>query len=321
MNNMKKYIYPIVLTLSIIIFAGCSIFTNKGAAAKAEEKGRAKIVNVDSRIASNSIAKIDQISVLAYGTDYALSKVDDPAREVVVARDMNQRVMSISGNPSIEKIKEMQSTIDKLTSLLSTEREQGKKLLDLRDTQINELQLETRSLMESKELEIKKYMNIAQSAAATADAFKAQMDKMDQWLGLGAIFYGIKKFIFSSMWILGIGSVLFLVLRIASMSNPIAASAFSIFNIIGSWVVNGIGVIFPKALEFAGNTATSVFNAYRGTMAKIIDGIQTIKERQRALGDPNKKFTLDEVMDELAKIMSDDDKKRVAEIKREIGYH
>jgi hypothetical protein len=85
-------------------------------------------------------------------------------------------------------------------------------------------------------------------------------------------------------------------------------------------VVNGIKLLLPKALDVAGHTATSVFNAYKGTMYKLIDGIQILKERQKAIGDPNKKFTLDELMAEFEKIMSDEDKKRVTEIKQEIGY-
>lgn len=318
---MKKHLLPLILTASLLILTGCAIFTNKGKSAKAEERGRAKIVNVENAIASNTAEKMDQVAQLAYGTDYALSKVNEPPREVTVARDMNQRVMSISGSPTIEKMKEMQETIDNLTSILALERDQGEKMLNLKDVEITALQNQTKLLTQAKDAEIRKYMALAQEAAASADAYKSALDDYKGWFGLKAVFKGGWQFIKSSMWILGIGSILFLVLRLAAASNPIAGSVFAIFNIIGSWIINGIKVLFPKALEVAGNTATSVFNAYRGTMYKIVDGIQTLKERQKALGDPNKKFTLDELLGELEKMMSDEDKKRVDEIKREIGYN
>jgi hypothetical protein len=317
---MKKYLLPLILVTSMLVFSGCAIFTTKGKAAKAEEKSRVKIANVETKIAVNMADKMDTVATLAYGTDYALSKVNEPPREVTVARDMNQRVISIAGTPSIEKMKEMQGTIDKLTSMLATERDEGKKLLDLKDLEINDLQSQTKLLVQAKDAEIRKYMVTAQEAAATADAYKSQLAEYQGWFGLKAVFKGLWQFIKSSMWILGIGSILFLILRFASMSNPIAASIFSIFNIIGSWVVNGIKLLLPKALDVAGHTATSVFNAYKGTMYKLIDGIQILKERQKAIGDPNKKFTLDELMAEFEKIMSDEDKKRVTEIKQEIGY-
>lgn len=318
---MKKYLISLVCILSISILTSCSIFTANGRAVKKEATGRSKIVNTEARIAANVADKLDAVATLAYGTDYALSKVNEPPKEVSVARDMNQRVMSLAGSPSIDKIKEMQVTIDDLTSKLATEQETGKKRLNDKDDEIASLQAQTKVLDQERDIEIKKYMQIAQDAAAVSDAYKNQLNKMDEWLGLGAVFYGLKKFFISSMWILGIGSVLFLVLRFASMSNPIAGAIFSIFNIFGSWVVHAIQAIFPKALELAGNTATEVFNTYKSTMKKIIDGIQTLKERQAATGDPNKKFTLDELMDELSKTMGDNDKKLVTEIKREIGYH
>lgn len=317
---MKKYILFSILAGGLFINSGCAVFTNKGDAAKAEEIGRAKIGNVDGKIAVNATQKMDEIAVLAYGTDFSLSKVNEPPREIVVARDINQRVMSIAGSPTVEKIKEMQETINKLTSALATERDSGKKLLDGKDLEITALQIETKSLQQSKDTEIRRYMVLAQEAAASADAYKFEMDKMDKWFGLGAVFYGTKKLLISSMWILGIGSGLFLLLRIMSMSNPIAASVFSIFNMMGSWMINIIKVIFPKALAMAGNTATSVFNAYRSTMYKLIDSIQVIKDRQKALGDPNRKFTVDELLTELSQNMGDEDKKRIDEIKREIGY-
>jgi hypothetical protein len=143
---------------------------------------------------------------------------------------------------------------------------------------------------------------------------------MDAFFGLGAVFYGTKKFVVSMLWVIGIGSILYLVLRFASMTNPLAASIFSIFDTIMSMFVRIIRVLAPKALEVAGHTTTVVANKYRDTMVKMIDGIQSLKERQKASDDPNKKYTLDELLEEFSKMMDSDEKKMVNKIKHDIGF-
>lgn len=314
---MKKVFIPIVLAVSIIILAGCAALTNKGKVAKAEEASRSRIANVDNRISENLVNKMDAIAGLAYGTDYALSKVNEPPREVQVARDMNQRVVSIAGSPTVEKMKEMQDTIDKLTSMLATERDQGKIKLEAKDQEIISLQSETKLLTAAKDSEIRKYMIAAQEAAASADAYKLELNKMDQWFGLGAVFYGLKKFIISSMWILGIGGILFLILRVVSYSNPVAASIFSIFSTIGGWFVRGIEALIPRAVAAAGHVSANVFNAYKSTLWKMVDGIQIIKDRAQASG---KSPSVNDMLDEVAKTMNTDEKAIVDEIKKALNW-
>lgn len=314
---MKKVIIPIVLGLSLLVLTSCAIFTNKGKSAKDEEKSRARIINVEGQINANTAERLDEIAGLAYGTDYALSKVNDPPREVSVARDINQRVVSLAGSPTVERMKEMQDTIDKLVSMLATERDEGKVKLNKKDTQISFLQSETKILTIAKDGEIRKYMLTAQEAAANADAYKSALDDYQGWFGLKAVFKGLWQFIKSSMWILGIGSILFLVLRMVAMSNPIAASIFSIFNIAGSWVVNIIKLVVPKAVEMAGHVTTDAFNVYKSAMWKLVDGIQIIKDRAIVKGQsPN----LNDVLDEVAKSMNGEEKQIVEEIKKALNW-
>ena len=260
---------------------------------------------------------MDAIAGLAYGTDYALSKVNEPPREVQVARDINQRVVSIAGSPTVEKMKEMQETIDKLTSMLATERDEGKVALASKDQEISILQSEAKLLTAAKESEIRKYMNAAQEAAANADAYKVELNKMNSYLGLGAVWYGLKKFVVSSMWILGIGGILFAILRLVSYSNPVAASIFSLFSTIGSWFVRGIEALFPKAIALAGHTANAVVNGYKSTLWKLVDGIQMAKERAKASG---KEPSVNELLDEVAKSMNEEEKVIVEEIKKALNW-
>lgn len=314
---MKKVIYPLIAILGIILLTSCAVLTNKGKAAKAEEAGRARIANVDAAINSNLADKMDAIASLAYGTDYALSKVNEPPREVQVARDMNQRVVSLAGSPTVDKMKEMQETIDKLTSMLATERDEGKVKLSEKDAEISLLQSQTKALTAAKDAEVRKYMTAAQEAAAAADAYKTELDKMNSWMGLGAVWYGLKRFIVRSMWILGIGGILFIILRLVSYSNPVAASIFSLFSTIASWFIRGIEFLVPKAVETAGHVSGAIFNSYKSTLWKIVDGVQIVKERAKASG---KQPSIDEMLDEVAKSMNDEEKKVVDEIKKALHW-
>lgn len=314
---MKKVIYLLIAIMGIVLLTSCAVLANKGKAAQAEEASRARIANVDTALNNNLVEKMDAIAGLAYGTDYALSKVNDAPREVQVARDINQRVVSLAGSPTVDKMKEMQETIDKLTSMLATERDEGKVKMTEKDSEIALLQSQSKDLAAAKDAEIRKYMNAAQEAAAAADAYKTELNKMNSWLGLGAVWYGLKRFVISSMWILGIGGILFVILRIVSYSNPAAASIFSLFSTVASWFIRGIEFLVPKAVETAGHVSEALFNSYKSTLWKIVDGVQIVKERAKASGTQP---TIDQMLDEVAKSMNEEEKKVVEEIKKALHW-
>lgn len=309
-----KQVIPI-LFLSAILLTGCKVITTKGKSSTAEQIQRQNIEQVTYAKSTNNVARINAIAELAYGTSYSLSKLNEPPKEVEIAKELNERVVSIAGSPHIDKIKEMQETID----LLIVDKNAGLKQLAAKDKEIQSIQLISSSLLSQYDKEVRDYMSAAQQAAASADYYNEELKGYTGWFGLKAVFKGLFQFLKSSFWILGIGSVLFIILRILSMSNPIAASIFSIFNLVGSWIINVIKYVVPKAVDMAGHTATTIFQQYTGTMKKIIDGIQTLKERQK--DDPNKKYTLDELLELLSKDMSTEDKNLVAEMKKEIGYN
>ena len=227
---MKKIYVSIIVAGLTALLTSCAIFTTKGKASIAEEKGRIKIVDLEAAQSENVANKLDEVAGWAYGTDYALSKVNEPSQEVIVAKDINRRVISLSGSPTIEKMKEMQEMIDKLTSDLELEKEMGKKKLASKDKEILQLQNESKAISKAKEVEIKKYMDKAAAAAAAADAYKFQLKEYEGWFGLKAVVKGLWQFIRTSMWFLLGGSILFFILRMAAFSSPIAASIFSIFT-------------------------------------------------------------------------------------------
>lgn len=314
----------------IVLLTGCGtikgVFT-KGKNTSAEEKSRTKVSNVEQAIVNNDRDKLDELSNLTYGVGYALNKIDNPSKEVNVAKDLNDRAQSITGAPTLEEMQKMKKLIDDLTSQLATEREHGQQELQDRDQQIKQLQSEAKSLADAKDNEIRKYMQIAQTTAEKADVYKGTLDKMNSYLGLGAVFYGLKRFFISSAWILGIFSVLFLVLRFASNTNPIAKAVFSIFETILSWFVHLIKGLAPKAVELANYTPNVIVDAYKKTLYKLIDCIETIRQKQKELvqdavaaNKPVETYTVDELMEDVAKTMGDSDKKLITDIKHELGY-
>ncbi len=318
--NTKMVLFVCMVSVLTFLTACSSIQGIFGKSSKAETKSKFKIEAIDDSINRNEQNKMNQVAVLASGVDYALNKVVDKEPTVSVAYDINKRVVSLAGKPDLDAEKEMWKTVDQLLSDLSKERDRGIKSLEKKDQEIFAIQSDTKLLASAKDSEISKYMKLASDTAMLADTRKAALDQYQGWFGLKAVFLGLSQFIKTSAWVIGIGSILFLLLRLASMSNPIAASIFSIFNMIGSWAINIIKVIVPKSVELAGHTATSVFESYKKTMVKLIDCIQVLKDRQAALGEINKKYTLDELMVELDKSMGDSDKKLVTELKQKIGY-
>ncbi len=319
MNYLKRTITGVLLAGILYFMTGCETPRIFGKKAQAESTAKAKVQSVESQIGANIKDKLDQVANITYGVGYALSKEENPSKAVEIAKDLNNRASSLAGTPTIEEMKKMKQMIDDLTSQLATERERGAKALEDKDTEIYTIQLKSKLLVEAKDKEIQKYMKIAADTAMKADAIQVKLDDMNSMFGLGAIWYGVKRLVTSLAWFLGIGSILFLILRFASISNPLAASIFSIFETMASWVINIIKIIVPKAVEVAGHTATVVANKYRDVMTKMIDNIEALREIQKR--DPTKKFTVDELLMELSKAMDTEEKAMVAKIKRDIGYN
>jgi hypothetical protein len=260
---------------------------------------------------------LENIAGLAYGTGYALSKVSDPPKEVGVAIDLNQRIVSLAGSPTVEKMKEMQAMIDKLTSQLASERKEGRELLQTKDLIITALQDETKALAVERELEISKYIATAQQLAATADGYKQELQEYQGWFGLRAVGKGLWQFVKSSAWFLGIGGFLFILLRLLSTASPVASAIFGIFENIVSWGINTIKIVFPKALTMAGQISKEVYDKSTGLLYKIVDNIQVIKDVEKRSG---KDITLKELLIELDKSLDTDQKETILQIKKNLGY-
>lgn len=310
-----------VISLVIMfLLIGCGVFDSKnGNSEKREIAAASKIEKTEKEISQNDKAKIEQISVFAAGTDYSLNKVTNPPTEVVVAKDMNNRVISLSGTPAVDELKRIYKIVDDLTSQLEIERKRGEFELDKKDKEVLRIQKESEALVKEKDSLIKKYMDLASDTAKRADSYKENLDQMDKWFGLGAVWYGIKKFIKTMTWILLGFGIVYLLLRAFAQTNPAVAAIFSIFEMILSGFIKLIEGLAPRASEFAGNVSGKLFNGYKNTLTKIVDTLELLKEREKTLNG-TKQYTISELQSELSKAMDDSDKDRINKIQSELKW-
>jgi hypothetical protein len=322
---MFKRITSAILLSAALIFCvgwtGCKTL-KEGDASRQEEKGRSNIEAINKQISTNAEAKLDAIAAFAWGIDYELRLIPDAPREVDVSLNLVQRIASLSGSPNLDKMKEMKEMIDQLNSEVGKVRLEGQKKLEAKDAEIVALQTAKKDLEASKDKEIAKYMRDAREAAAVADTEKAARQEfqgqMNSWWGLGAVFYGFKTLLIRIAWFVGIAAVLFLIVRIGAATNPVLASIYGVFSVIGSWFFNGVKVLFgEKAAEMAGHVPQVRFDQYKSVVVKIIDAIQLVKDRAAAAG---KEPILSEAMNEVAKSMDLQEKELVDKIKRELNW-
>jgi hypothetical protein len=248
---MKSYILHKlsgVLSLLFICFItfGCTgIFSKNhgviGKAATAEDKAKAKIEQVDNLQVTNLQLRLTEIGQLSYGTGLALHDTN-----LFAATQFNDRISSLAPIPSLEEKKKIEVTEKQLTNSLDIS------ALNNIDKKINKLENDLVSLNKNHQEAVAKYVSMADKNAAKADQYSASLSQMDSWFGLGAVWYGLKKFCTTTMWILLGILILYLILRFAASTNPIASAIFGIFDQIGAAVIHLISHLCPKATTVVG---------------------------------------------------------------------
>lgn len=313
------------LLLTIVFVCGLVAITTSCSSVKGifgkssvdEAKQSGKIEKVEKEQNKNLANKMDQVSILASGTGYALQKVTNKEPAVLVAYDINTRVESLAGKPNLDAEKEMWKTVDQLMSQVKTEREKGEKALLKKDREISELQDETKLLIANKDEAISKYMKMSQDAAMLADTRKAELDDYKGWFGLKAVGKGLWQFVSSMAWILGGLALLYFLLRAFAATNPAVGAIFAIVEQLAAGVIYVIQGLAPRAAQFASFIPKKHFDGYKQTLDKLVDTMELLKDNQKRSG---KQYTLDEILQELSKSMNDDDKSRVDEVRKTIGW-
>lgn len=312
-------IKSLIVLVSILTLTGCfsSLKPSKinTDSQKALIKQEEKIDKILDKIEVNGTASGIQTSALSYGVQYSLSQVENPSIEVGTAKALNERVISIIGSPNLDETKRIKATVDLLNSEIAEERKRGESLLKERDKIIIKLQKEKIDLTNAYEQEIDSMSDKAKQIAKQADANQSVLDTMGGMMGLNAVFWGIKKFFFTSLTWIVIFSVIFLILRIAAMSNPIAAAAFSIFNLLGSLFLSLIKALTPQAFEMAKYVPQKISNEFKDALVKIVDSVQILKEKQKDI--PDKIFTLQDILNKFDKEMDSSNKETIEKILKE----
>lgn len=318
---MQSYLKPIVLYTSAIVLtvllASCSILKptkQVDTSQKALVKQEKVIEQVNENIARNDKNKKIETSSLATGVQYSLNQVTNPPVQVATAQALNERVISIVGSPHLDEIKRIKATVDLLNSEIAEERKRGQAELDTRDAVIIALQKEKIDLKEKYDTEVTDLSNQAMGIAKAADNNQATLNSMSGMFGLNAVFWGIKKFFFSMITFILIGGVLFIILRLLSVMNPVAAAIFSVFSMVGSVLITILKSLTPNAISMAGLAPSSALTKYKTVLTKVVDVIQSMKERNSYVGNTETKMDLTEVLSKLSHEMNDDDKSLIDEI-------
>lgn len=301
--------------LSILLFVtSCSyvrpskqITDNQNTITAQEKKVEKTLDKLDKNAENKSI----QTSILAAGTQYSLSQVTNPPVEVKTAQALNERLISIVGTPHLDELQKIKLIVDLLNSEVTEERKRGEKLLSQRDEIIITLQKEKVDLKQVYETQVSAITDKAKNVAKTADENQATLNTMSGMFGLNAVIWGLKKFVFSFLTAIIVIGGIFIILRVLSTVNPIAAAAFSIFNLIGSFILTTIKNLTPNAIQMSKLVLQSEHNKYKDTLDKIVDTVEDLKRKGELL---NKEITLSEILIELDKAMNDTDKNCVEEL-------
>lgn len=302
------------------MLAGCGtiIPDNKNDNQKAMQGKADAVVVAKNKIADNSDKKMSEIATMAQGVDYSLSKVPatNVTHEVTTAKEINQRVISIAGSPKVDELAKIKSMVDLLNSEIAKERERGTKLLQQKDAEILSVQKKSDDLDVNLNKKIGELATTAKKQAEAADDNKVIIDNVNKYFGLGAVFYGIKRFVTSCIVGILIFGVIFLVLRLLAATNPIAAEVFSVFNIVGAIVVNIIKGVAPKSLNFSGFSPSVELEKYKTTLLKLIDNIEEI----RTMAKDDKSITIDDLLQHFDKELDQSDKDLINELKKMLRW-
>ncbi len=321
---MNKFTKGFLAAISIIAIVGCSslLKQNDGVFGKSQaavQKVDAQVQVIDNKESQLKDDKLTHIGAFAKGgVQYSLDKItNNPPKEVTTAKQMNERVEALANQPDFNEVQSIEGIVDDLTSGNQSIIDEGKKNLAEKDKQIGDLQTQYAQLQAQHAKEISLAMTQANEIAKKADQYKSTLGQMDSWFGLGAVWYGAHRFLTITMWVLIIGFVLFIILRLLAGSNPIAAAIFGIFEQAVSCVVHAISFIFPKALSLAGHVSVELYDGAKSALKSIVDSVETVKLQGNASGTPP---TVEDLLNTAELSMTPEDKALIEKIKLELGW-
>ena len=313
-----KYLCIALIPLLIV---SCSTVRGTKQFSENRDKIEAEQIQIQEKkeeINNNDKQKKIQTSILVNGISHSLNQVTNPPVQVKTAQIINQRLQSIVGTPYLDEVKKIQETVDFLNSSLEEEKVKGQRLLEQRDILIIELQKEKTDLKEQFQEKINDLADTAKTMALSADENAATIKQMSGFFGLNAVFWGLKKFFFDCIMIIAVVGVIFIILRLLAASNPVAAAAFSIFDMLASFVINIFKALTPKAFEISKLSNAKETYKIKELLNIVINTLQKFKERQK--DNPSKTFSMTEIFNDLNSEMDKEEKNMVQDILRELKW-
>jgi len=293
------------------LIPGKQVTTAQSSLAKQEKKIETTVAELEK----NEDAKKAQVSMLAAGTQYSLNQITNPPIQVKTAQKLNERIVTIVGAPNLDDLQKIQQIVDYLNSEIEKEKNKGSSLLAGKDKEITKLQKEANELMGEYEQQVAVLNAKIKDIAKTSDEKEAVINQMSGFFGLNAVFWGLKKFVFSSLTAILIFGAIFLALRILPTVNPIAGAAFAIFNLFGSLVISMVKILTPQAFSMSNFVSADKADAFKGALTKMVDSIQDLKVKQK--GIERQPINLEDVLNKFKEELDQKDKDLVEQILRE----
>jgi hypothetical protein len=317
-NYMKRFFVSLVISFFVVSCSTLSVKKQVSDNQNILTKQEQKIDTTVTAIEKIEQAKNNQTAALSAGIKHSLDQVTNPPVQVDTAKALNERVVSIIGSPQLDEMKRIIATVNLLNSQVAEERKRGEELLNQRDKIIIELQKQNTDLKQKYDDQLWQMNDKAKEIAKESDAKQSTIDSMGGMFGLNAVVWGLKKFFFSALTGILIFVVIFVILRLLAAVNPIAGAAFSIFNMLGSLVIQTVKGLTPKAFEMSHLTSSGEVEKYKNVLVKIVDTIQTFKLHSEA--NPSKTVTLTDILDDFAVDMNDIDKDVIKSIKKDLKW-
>ena len=292
---MKKFILILMTVLFCFTLTGCDYEEEYRAAMK--QLGVTETNLEDWKAKYNHIKS--NVAYLAYGEQYTLSQdhTNSPVTETLVK--LNSRIQKMTGIPNKDDINEITNTVDLLLSQLVEKQKKGDDELAKKDAKIQSEDDEIARMVDEYNKQKKQFDDYTLKLAKQVDDNNKFKDQMNHLFGIGAIEYGFKRLITSTIWMMVGGTVIFFAIRVLSGLNvaPIFNIILNGFETVGASILSVIKWIIPGAFKAAGYIESKIFNNINVTHQAVIDEIATLKTIQNE--SPNTVYTLDDLITRL----------------------
>lgn len=303
---------------SLLFFGGCSTVGPTKQVSDAQdkvEKQEKKINQTQLDLAKNTDLKDLQVSSLAFGIQYSLSQVSNAPVYVRTANSLNDRVISIVGSPRLDEMEKIKGIADLLNSQVSEERKRGESALSVKDKEIISLQKKTEELDSKHSTQINQLTDQTKKLAKADDEKQATLNEMSGFMGLKAVWWGLKHFVISCLTYIAIFAAIFLIVRVLETANPVFAAIMAVFNVAFAAVISTVKALAPNAFSLCKFVSVSEKNKYKETLVEIVNVIQQLKVNQKI--DPSKGYPLLDILEKFEKALDTKHKDVIEEILQE----